>query len=124
MPPPGVFNPLTLKIAGDSAEGLQAADYLFDPEYGTERMKDFGKRYKERFGILPANPSARNYDSIILYVAALNSGARTSMEIRDYFASVKDFDGVSGPVTFDKEGITLEQPVVREVRKGKVVMVE
>lgn len=122
--PPGAFNALTLSIAGDSAEGLMGADYFFDPEFGADKMKAFGKRYKERFGILPANPVARTYDSIMIYEAALKSGARTSTQIRDYYLSLKNYDGVSGPVTFDKDGITLEQPVVRQVREGKIVVAE
>jgi len=121
---PGVFNPLTLTIAGDAAEGLQAADYPFDPVFGTERMRAFGKRYQERFGVLPGNAAARTYDSIMLYAAALRSGARTPAQLRDYYLSIKDFDGVSGPVTFDKEGITLEEPVVRVVRGGQAVLVK
>lgn len=124
LAPPGVFNPLTLTLAGDAAEGLQAADYPFDPVYGTERMRAFGKRYQERFGVLPGNAAARTYDAIMLYAAALKTGGRTPAQIRDYLLSVKNFDGVSGPVTFDKEGITLEQPVVRVVEGGKIILMK
>ena len=124
LAPPGVFNPLTLTIAGDAAEGLQAADYPFEAVAGTERMKAFGKRYQERFGVLPGNAAARTYDALMLYAAALRSGARTPAQIRDHYRSVKNFDGVSGPVTFDKEGITLEEPVVRVIRDGKFVILK
>lgn len=124
LAPPGVFNPLTLTIAGDAAEGLQAADYVFDPVFGTERMKAFAKRYQERFGVLPGNAAARSYDAVMLYAAALRSGARAPAQIRDFYLSVKNFDGVSGPVTFDKEGITREEPVMRVVRDGKAVILK
>ena len=121
---PGVFTPLSLSIAGDAAEGVQAADYNFDPVAGTERMKAFGKRHQEKFGVLPTFATAHSYNSVTLYAAALRGGARTPAEIRDYFLSVKDFDGMAGPLTFDKEGITTEQPVIRVIRGGKFVQVK
>lgn len=115
---PGMTAPMTFEIAGDAIEGLKAPDYVYDPHNGTERMKSFGKRYKERFGILPHTYPAYSYDSVMLYAAALKSGARTGAQIRDFFYSLKDWDGISGPVTFDKDGINLAQPVIREVRGG------
>lgn len=119
---PGILSPLTLQIAGDAAEGLQAADYQFDPNFGTERMKAFGKRHMEKFGVLPSFSTAQSYTSVMLYAAALRAGKRTPVEIRDFYRSVKNFEGASVPVAFDKDGITVEQPVIRIVRDGKPVM--
>jgi branched-chain amino acid transport system substrate-binding protein len=121
---PGVFTPLSLTIAGDAAEGVQAADYVFDPEFGSEHMKAFGKRHQQRFGVLPTFATAHSYDSVMLYAAALKAGARTTAQIRDFFLSAKNFDGVAGPLSFDKEGITLEQPVMRVIRGGKFVILK
>jgi branched-chain amino acid transport system substrate-binding protein len=121
---PGVFTPLSQSIAGDAAEGVLAADYVFDPVLGTERMKAFGKRHQERFGVLPTFATAHSYDSVMLYAAALRSGARTGAQIRDFYHSVKNFDGVGGPVTFDKEGITTEEPVMRVIRNGKFMLLK
>jgi branched-chain amino acid transport system substrate-binding protein len=121
---PGVLSPLTLQIAGDAAEGVQCADYQFDPNFGTERMKAFGKRHQAKFGVLPSFATAQSYNSVMLYAAALKAGKRTPAEIRDYFRSVKNFEGVSAPVTFDKDGITTEMPVMRIVREGKPVVLK
>ena len=121
---PGVLSPLTLQIAGDAAEGVQCADYQFDPNFGTERMKAFGKRHQEKFGVLPSFATAQSYNSVMLYAAALKAGKRTPAEIRDFYRSVKNFEGASAPVTFDKDGITTEQPVMRVVRDGKPVVLK
>jgi branched-chain amino acid transport system substrate-binding protein len=121
---PGVFTPLSLSIAGAAAEGVQAADYNFDPVAGTERMKAFGKRHQEKFGVLPTFATAHSYNSVTLYAAALKAGARGAAEIRDYFLSVKNFDGMAGPLTFDKDGITTEQPVIKVIRGGKFVLLK
>jgi branched-chain amino acid transport system substrate-binding protein len=121
---PGVFTPLSLSIAGDAAEGVRAADYVFDPVLGTERMKAFGKRHKDKFGVLPTFATAASYNSVMLYATALRAGARTPAQIRDYFHSVKDFDSVAGPLTFDKEGITTEQPVMRVIKGGQFLLMK
>ncbi len=121
---PGMTGPMTIEIAGDAIEGLKTPDYLFDAFNGTERMKAFGKRYKERFGIMPYSFPAFTYDSLMLYAAALKNGARTGAQIRDFYRSLKDWVGVSGPVTFDKDGITTTGAVIREFRGGFFVDVK
>ncbi len=121
---PGMTGPMTIEIAGDAIEGLKAPDYVFDPVNGTDLMKNFGKRYKEKFNIMPYSFPAFTYDSVMLYAAALKSGARTGPQIRDYYRSVKNYVGVSGPTTFDKDGITTTGAVIREFRKGVFIDVK
>jgi branched-chain amino acid transport system substrate-binding protein len=121
---PGMTGPMTIEIAGDAIEGLKTPDYLFDPYNGTEQMKAFGKRYKERFNIMPYSFPAFTYDSMMLCAAALKSGARTGAQIRDFYRSLKNYIGVSGPVTFDKDGITTTGVVIREFRRGVFVDVK
>jgi branched-chain amino acid transport system substrate-binding protein len=118
---PGIINPLTFQIAGDSAEGAQTGDYYFDPVSGSDRMQAFGKRHKDRFGILPTAFTANSYDCVMLYASALKAGHRTGAQIRDYFLSLKNYDGMAQPITFGKDGITLQGPIIRVVRGGKLV---
>ncbi len=121
---PGMTGPMTIEIAGDAIEGLKTPDYLFDPYNGSAKMKAFGKRYKERFNIMPYCFPAFTYDSVMLYADALKSGARTGPQIRDFFRSLKGWEGVSGPVAFDADGITTTGAVIREFRKGVFVDVK
>jgi len=118
---PGMVAPMTFEIAGDAVEGVKAPDYIYDPHNGTEVMKSFGQRFKEHFGVLPSTYPAYSYDSVMLYAKALKSGARTGAEIRDYLFSMKGYQGVSGPINFDKDGINRTLPVIREVRGGLAV---
>ena len=121
---PGMVAPMTFEIAGDAIAGLNAPDYLYDPHNGTEMMKSFGRRYREKFGILPHTYPAYSYDSVMLYAAALKSGARTGPEIRDFYRSLKNYVGVSGPVAFGKDGVSLARPVIRQCRRGIFVEVK
>jgi ABC-type branched-subunit amino acid transport system substrate-binding protein len=77
-------------------------------------MKALGQRHRDRFGVLPGNPTDRSYNSVMLYAAALRNSASTPAQIRGFSYSLKEFDGVCGPVTFDKDGITVQRPVVRD----------
>ncbi len=121
---PGMTGPMTIEIAGDAIEGLKTPDYVFDPYNGTEQMKAFGKRYKERFKVMPYSFPAFSYDAVMLYAAALKKGARTGEQIKDFYRSLKDYQGISGPVTFDKDGITTTGAVIREFRNGVFVDVK
>ncbi len=121
---PGMVAPMTFEIGGDAVEGVKAPDYVFDPHNGTEAMKAFGRRFKERFNVLPSTYPAYSYDALMLYANALKSGARTGAQIRDYFYSIKSYDGISGPISFDKDGINRTLPVIREVRGRMAVDVK
>jgi branched-chain amino acid transport system substrate-binding protein len=121
---PGMVAPMTFEIAGDAIEGLNAPDYIYDPHNGTELMKSFGRRYKEKFGILPHTYPAYSYDSVMLYAAALKSGARTGAQIRDFYHTLKNYVGASGPVAFGKDGVSLARPVIRQCRSGIFVDVK
>lgn len=120
---PGMVAPMTFEIAGDAIEGVKSAYYVFDPN-GTERMRSFSKKYKDKFGVLPSVYAAYSYDSVMLYAAALKAGAKTGPKIKDYYYSLRDFEGVSGPITFDKDGINMAPPVIREVKGNKFVDVK
>ena len=121
---PGMVAPMTFEIAGDAIEGLNAPDYIYDAVNGTERMKSFGQRYKAKFGILPHTYPAYSYDSVMIYAAALKSGARTGAQIRDFYHSLKNYEGASGPVAFGKDGISLARPAIRQCRGGVFVDVK
>ncbi len=125
LAPPGLLIPLTFQIAGNEAiEGAMTGDFAFDPEYGSEKMKAFGKRYKDKFGSIPINLEANTYDSIMMYASALRKGCRTGAEIKDFYHSLKNYDGIAQLVNFDKDGITMQGSVIREARGGKLVPVK
>jgi branched-chain amino acid transport system substrate-binding protein len=122
LAPPGLLIPLTFQIAGNEAiEGAMTGDFAFDPENGTEKMKAFGKRYKDKYGSIPINLEANTYDSIMMYASALRKGCRTGAEIKDYYHGLKNYEGIAQAVTFDKDGITMQGSVIREARGGKLV---
>ena len=122
---PGVFTPLSLSIAGDAAEGVRAADYVFDPVMGTERMKAFGKRHQEKFGVLP------NFATACIVQLADDLRGRPAQRRADagpdprlLQEASRDSTACPGPITLDADGITTEEPVMRVIREGKFTLLK
>lgn len=71
-----------------------------------DKKEEFRKKYKERFGIEPsADSAATTYDAVSILLEATSSGARTTSDITEYFAELKEYDGFSGVISFDKSGL-------------------
>ncbi len=97
--------PETLKIAGEAAEGFYAVAFPYDPVGGTPKMKEFGQRFKNAFGVIPTIYSANSYIAAMLFAKAIASGARTGPEISKYLFTVKDWDTIIGRISIDKDGM-------------------
>jgi len=97
--------PETLATGGEAVEGLVAVAFPYDPVNGTDHMKSFGNRFKERYGVLPTIYSANSYVAGIMFAKAIGAGAKTGTEIRDFLYTVKDWDTVVGTISFDRDGM-------------------
>ncbi|MBU1208366.1 MAG: ABC transporter substrate-binding protein [Pseudomonadota bacterium] len=97
--------PETLKTAGEAAEGFYAVAFPYDPVDGTPKMKEFGQRYKNAFGVLPTIYSANSYIAAMLFAKAIASGASTGPEISKYLFTIKDWDTIIGKISIDKDGM-------------------
>ena len=127
----GDMDPEYAKLAGKAAEGhLIAGEY--DEDYATPKNKKFRENYykqaseaKEPVNIMFA---ALLYDATSLALEGMKKNAPTSEGIKKFLNEVKDFDGVTGKLSFNKEN-----DVVRggeagvylfEIKDGKYVKVK
>jgi branched-chain amino acid transport system substrate-binding protein len=113
--------PETLSTGEGGTEGLVSVAFPFDPVSGTERMKSFGKRFKERYDVFPTIYSANSYIAGVIYAKALWAGAETGPEIKDYIYTLQDWDTVIGRISFDEDGMVDLPCNFVQVRKGKFV---
>ncbi|MBI5969211.1 MAG: ABC transporter substrate-binding protein [Deltaproteobacteria bacterium] len=97
--------PETLKIAGDSAEGLYAVAFPYDPVGGTPKMRDFGQRFKNAFGVPPTIYSANSYIAATLFAKAIASAVKSGPEISKFLFTIKDWDTIIGKISIDKDGM-------------------
>ncbi|MGH7322831.1 MAG: ABC transporter substrate-binding protein [Candidatus Rokuibacteriota bacterium] len=116
----GANAPVTFEIAGPALEGVIMPQWPYDPVGGSSRMREFASRYQQKYGKFPLIYVATCYDGWRLLAEALKSGAATGPEIKDYLYKVKDYQGISGPISFDKDGVVVWPARFVVVKGGKL----
>jgi branched-chain amino acid transport system substrate-binding protein len=125
----GVFGdmaPKYIELAGKAAEGhVNASEY--NEDYKTPANGKFKKAY---FAITKADPNEPNnimfaaitYDMTRIVAKAIAAKGNTSDGVKSFLDTLKDFDGVTGKLSFDKNGDVVKQGVyLFKVVKGKYV---
>ncbi len=130
----GVYGDMDLeyaKLAGQAAEGhLIAGEY--DEDYDTPKNKAFKKNYyaqaekaKEPVNIMFA---ALTYDTAGMILEGIKKNGPTSEGIKKFLDEMKDFDGVTGKLSFNKDRDVqragTEGVYLFEIKKGKYVKVQ
>ncbi len=121
-----VVNPEILEAVAPLLEGAVYTDIKFDES--REEVQDFLKRYREVYGEDPTFATqlvAGAYDGVMLIADAIKSCSDEydTTCIRDYLYSVKDYPGISGTITLDKNGDPDMDFELRAVRDGKTVTI-
>jgi len=128
----GDMDPEYAKLAGPAAEGhLIAGEY--DEDYDTPKNKKFREEYyqeakaaKEPVNIMFA---ALLYDSTGLVLEAMKKNGPTSDGIKKFLNEVKDYDGVTGRLSFNKTNDVVRSGTesgvyLFEIKNGKYVKVK
>ena len=127
----GDMNPAYIKLAGKAAEGhIIAGEY--NENYDTAKNKAFVKAYnayvkehKTPYNIMFA---ALSYDATSMILDGIKKDGPTSEGIKKYLDNVKDFDGVTGKLSFSKEHDVMRAGTpgvyVLQVKDGKYVTVK
>lgn len=113
-----LYSSETLSTAGSDAEGLAAVAYEFDPVLGNAAMKSFGENYSKRYGGFPPIYAASAYDSIMLYAQAAKKGLTDTAQLFKAMREIKDYQGVSGTISFDQYSEADAQHRVLAVQNG------
>jgi branched-chain amino acid transport system substrate-binding protein len=71
---------------------------------GTIGRENFAKRFRQAIGTAPSATASETYDAVTLTMRALQSVGANRARIRDEVANIRAYEGVSGKVSFDREG--------------------
>jgi branched-chain amino acid transport system substrate-binding protein len=119
------FNdPKILELAGNSAEGVVFSSPYFDSIDQKPVMKEFVYRYRSKYKTDPNILAAYGYDVVDMAVKALSmcsTGINSSANIKQSLYSIKDFPGLTGKMTFDKNGDVKKELKIMKVENGKFV---
>jgi len=112
--------PATIELGGAAAEGIVYTAPAFDPTGPDPKMREFGEKYKKKYGNLPGLYSATMYDGVQLIAWGISNSTYSGEGIKIALEKVKDFPGVSGRITIDQHAV-IGPIILKTVRDGKFV---
>ncbi len=110
-----------MKLCGDDCKGL-----FFTTHYAAAgakgATKEFIDKYNAKYGYIPDDVAALTWDAIRLLLQAIqNTGGLTGNlekdreNVKNALAQIKDFDGITGKMTFTPEGDPIKCAVVVKI---------
>jgi branched-chain amino acid transport system substrate-binding protein len=117
--------PELITIGGAAVEGCYYSTH-YSPQVDTPIVKAFVAKFQTRYGgETPDAMAALGYDSAEVLVDAIRrAGSTEGPAVRDALATTKDFEGVTGSTTMDKDRNASKAAVVIMVKDGKFKFVE
>ena len=67
-------------------------------------QQSFARRYRQQTGTEASTAAMQTYDAVRMIVRALRSTGANRVRLRDQLAQIKNYNGASGEISFDKEG--------------------
>jgi branched-chain amino acid transport system substrate-binding protein len=115
----GAISQRLLDIAGPAAEGLICGSSPFDPKSDDPRIREFVRKYKERFGADPEYFSATSYDAIRLVTGFMKEGVLDADAMKARLYAVENYPGIGGTTTFDQYGEVTKPMSLVQVQGGE-----
>lgn len=81
--------------------------------------KDFIDRYKTKFGKEAGVPADPAYDAMMLILKGISAVGYDPQKVKDYLHGVKNYEGVSGIITFDEHGDVVKPYWIKKLLEGK-----
>jgi branched-chain amino acid transport system substrate-binding protein len=120
----GWDSPKLFEIGGTAINGSYLSNHnsVQDP---APHIQKFAKAYKEKYNAVPDSLSSLGYDAAnVLFDAIKRAGTTDGPKVRDALAATKDFLGVTGSITIDKDRNPVKPAVILKVQDGKFEYVE
>lgn len=110
-------------IAGNKIEG-NFFSHHWHQKSSENKSRKFVTKYKKHFQNLD-DRDALSYDTVFLFADAVHRAASLApAKIRDALAVTKNFKGVTGNISFDKNGDPIKSAVILKFDKGTSVYVK
>lgn len=119
----GWESPRLLQTAGKALEGSFYTNH-FHVDDPAREVQEFVEKYRRRYGNPPDAVAALSYDAARLLADAIARGGSTDGPVlRDAIAATKDFEGVTGRITFGPERNPIGRKlVVLEIRDSRTAL--
>ena len=113
--------PQLWQLGGASLNGNYISNH-YSVDDPSPAIQKFVADYKARFNILPDALAALGYDSMkVLADAIKRAGTTENAKLREAIAQTRDFPGVTGKITIDKDRNAVKPAVVLKLQDSKFV---
>jgi len=120
----GWDSPKLIEIGGEAVNGSYYSNH-FSVDDPNPKIQKFVSAYKARHSATPDALAGLGYDAAsVLFDAIKRANSTDGAKVRDAIASTKDFDGITGKITIDKDRNAVKPAVVLQVKDGKLQFVE
>ncbi len=117
--PDGWDSPDLVKIAGDAIEGGYFSNH-YSPDDERPEVAAWVRKYKEKHGQVPDALGTLAYDGTkLLFEAIRRAGSDDPKKIRDALASIRDFHGVTGKSSLDRNGDSVKSAAIVKIEGGR-----
>jgi branched-chain amino acid transport system substrate-binding protein len=115
-------NPAVYRAAGEAADGAVVPATPLDAGLAdTPAQKAFLEKYRQRFNENPSINVTINYDFVQILADALAKTDGSPQAIRDYFTSLKGYQGITGPITYQPNGESDVTVRPMQIKGGTIV---
>jgi branched-chain amino acid transport system substrate-binding protein len=113
------------ELGGDSLNGSFISNH-YSTDDPSENIKRFAQSYRQRYGNLtPDAHAALAYDALRFLAEAIQkAGSAESKKMRDALAETKNFPGVTGIISMDRERNAVKPAVILRLQDGKYIYQE
>jgi branched-chain amino acid transport system substrate-binding protein len=120
----GWDSPKLVEIGGRAIEGSYLSNH-YSVDDPSPRIRQFVQAYRARYDVVPDSLSALGYDAArLVFDAIRRAGSTDGAKIRDALAATRDFQGVTGRITIDKDRNPVKPAVILKVQDGAFSWVE
>jgi branched-chain amino acid transport system substrate-binding protein len=100
-------------VAGaDATEGVRIS---LPAEPNSPAFSSFQKDYHDRFAEDPDVFAIKSYDALMLLAHAVDTAGDDPVAVAEYLRTMKPYEGISGPISFDAHGDLAQQKYQRLV---------
>ena len=119
----GWESPKLIEIGGDALEGAYYCNHYFSGA-PIPRVQEFVAKYKAKYTDAPDSIAALAYDATKLLASAMTTAkSLKGSDLRDVLATTKDFPGVAGNITLDKDRNPIKPATILQVQHGQIAFV-
>ena len=111
----------TVKLCGEACYGLFFSSH-YAAANATGATKEFIDRYTAKYGYVPDDVAALTWDALRLAQTAIEGTGKLTgnikedrVAVRNALAQVKDFEGITGNMTFTEEGDPIKCAVIVKI---------